>query len=37
MPASAVTIFEFREAGPFLRQYGDTSHVPARLRHDLGA
>ena len=36
LPASAVTIFEFREGGPFLRAYGDTSHVPLHLRHDLG-
>lgn len=36
MPASAVTIFEFRDSGPFMRAFGDTSHVPAHLRHDLG-
>ena len=37
MPASAVTIFEFRKDGPFLLAYGDTAHVPPHLRHDLGA
>jgi probable phosphoglycerate mutase len=37
MPASAVTIFEFRKDGPFLLAHGDTAHVPPHLRHDLGA
>lgn len=36
LPASAVTIVEFRPEGPLLRAMGDTSHVPAHLRHDLG-
>jgi probable phosphoglycerate mutase len=37
MPASAVTIVEFRKDGPFLVAHGDTAHVPPHLRHDLGA
>ncbi len=35
-PVTAVTVFELRPDGPFLRAMGDTSHVPARLRRELG-
>lgn len=36
-PVSAVTIFEFRADGPFLRVMGDTSHLPRRLRSEVHA